>query len=345
MSMEYESRYELEKQRRRELYLQRIRENTALYLEKYTKIYNEYLAHGYQDILNEEMKNLKEELNEAKQSLNVNPEIARDISLNIKKYIYALRGFYKNTIKEQKEILKIRREREILQKEVRKNEKLKRVNQEIKGIKNPIQREIAYKFFIELKNSIYNDSDINITKEIEKIKKISLEKAEEYQQENKQEEIQLDVERVKSAPIEILKEIEQSLKNDDIKKTKKLVDKAEKKILDERIRKETVKSLYKILKKNGFLVEKPKIINGEVIIKAKKPSGNRAYCQIKLDGKFSYKFDNYKGQACKEDIDKFKQGLNKIYGIKIKEEKITWQNPDMLYKDGIKTVSKDEKYL
>ena len=248
-------------------------------------------------------------------------------------------------LKKGKKIEKIKREKEALEKETRKNEQLKKVNNAIKEIKNPIQREIAYGLFLQLKQNISNEKNIDIDKEIEKIKKISLEESLKFQNQCKKDELDTELEKIKSAPKEIIEQIEKSLKDNNIKEVEKLVEKAEQEIMDERIRKETVKALYKTLKENGFLVEKPKIIDGEVIIKAQKPSGNRVYCKVMLDGKFAYKFDNYKGDACKKDINKFKKDLDKIYGVKIEDKKIIWQNPDMIYKDGIKGVSEDEKCL
>jgi len=345
MSSSSEASYELERQRKRELYLSRIRENTSLYLEKYTQLYNEYVSKGYHEVLQEEMKNLKNDLEYIRKNLNSNPELARDESFNVKKYIYALKGFYKNAIQEKAKIEKIRREKEALEKEAKKNEELKKINNAIKEIKNPIQREIAYDLFLQLKQNIKNNNNLNIDKEIEKIKDLSLEESKKFQQQHKKEELSIELEKVQSAPKEIIKEIEKSLQENNVEEAEKLVEKAEQEIMDERIRKETVKALYKTLKEDGFLVEKPKIINGEVIIKAQKPSGNRAYCKVLLDGKFTYKFDNYKGDACKKDIDKFKKDLDKIYGVKIEDKKVTWQNPDMVYKDGIKAVSEDERYL
>ena len=347
MSMGQDAIYELERERKRELYLSRIRENTAFYLEKYQQIYNEYFNKGYTEVLKDEMVNLKEDLEIARNNLNTDPEYAKDISLDIKGYIYALRGFYNNARKEQEQIHKIRIEKEQLQKEAEKDNNLKQINKAIKEIKNPIQREIAYKLFMQLKNKVLN-KDINLIEEIEKIKQISLEKSQEYQKEAKKEELKVEIEKIKKAPNppeELLSKITQELDKNNFEQSEDLIKEADQKILDESIRKETVKSIYKTLKAKGFLVEKPKMINGEVVIKAQKPSGNRAYCKVQLDGKFSYKFDHYKGDSCKKDIELFEKELNNIYGVKIKNKKITWQNPDMIYKDGIKAISEDENYL
>ena len=79
----------------------------------------------------------------------------------------------------------------------------------------------------------------------------------------------------------------------------------------------------KSLKSAGFSVHKPtKTKDGYVKVRAKKPSGNKAFCRINLEGKFEYKFDSYKGMSCLKDINSFETDLEDIYGFKLSDKRV-----------------------
>ncbi|MED5604709.1 hypothetical protein VYE96_04535 [Fusobacterium pseudoperiodonticum] len=112
----------------------------------------------------------------------------------------------------------------------------------------------------------------------------------------------------------------------------KIRSEANKEIIDEKIRYESVKIIVTAIRKRGFLINKDAIKidrkNNQVNIVAQKPSGAKAEFKVYLDGKFVYKFDGYEGQACQDDIKPFMNDLKEIYGMKIEKETEIWSNPD-----------------
>jgi len=118
-------------------------------------------------------------------------------------------------------------------------------------------------------------------------------------------------------------------------------------IIDEKVRKETLKIILKLVRKRGFVVDKSNIKlqkdKNEVIMFAQKASGEFAEFKIYLDGRFIYKFDGYEGQACQEDIEPFLDDLQNIYGIEIIDKKEIWRNPDKLTTKKYQTMKHDSQ--
>lgn len=113
---------------------------------------------------------------------------------------------------------------------------------------------------------------------------------------------------------------------------KALREKATAEIINENVRKETLKVIIKTIESRSFIVDKKNIKidreKNEVRFVAQKLSGERAEFKIYLDGKFIYKFDGYEGQACQEDIEPFMTDLADIYDIKVVKQVDNWSNPD-----------------
>ena len=93
-----------------------------------------------------------------------------------------------------------------------------------------------------------------------------------------------------------------------------------------------VRSLRDALEQVGFVVSKPKRIptdgGDEVLIRAHKPSGPTIH--VRANGSLLYRFDDYQGMQCKDDIDKMLPLLQDIYGIDLSKERVLWQNPDKI---------------
>jgi hypothetical protein len=119
-------------------------------------------------------------------------------------------------------------------------------------------------------------------------------------------------------------------------------DRVDGEIVDETVRREIVKSIYKTLKQVGFIVTPPVVSDEDVLIKAQKTAGQQAEFAIKLDGHFTFKFDNYEGQKCKADIVEVTKQLEEIYGVKLSDKKVLWENPDRI-KKGSKELPQDGK--
>ena len=121
------------------------------------------------------------------------------------------------------------------------------------------------------------------------------------------------------------------------KKVVELENEVDETLISEETRREIVISIIKQLQKQEFTVEKPQLVQTDgknyVKIVAKQPSGKRAICNVDLRGKIAYKFDNYAGMTCLKDIEKFNVDLEKVYSIKLSDERVLWKNPDKLSMD------------
>lgn len=121
-------------------------------------------------------------------------------------------------------------------------------------------------------------------------------------------------------------------KIESVEDIKAIREKATTEIINENVRKETLKVIIKTIETRGFVVDKKNIKidreKNEVRFIAQKLSGERAEFKIYLDGKFIYKFDGYEGQACQEDIEPFMTDLADIYDIKVVKQVDNWSNPD-----------------
>ncbi|WP_104637061.1 coiled-coil domain-containing protein [Helicobacter felis] len=115
-------------------------------------------------------------------------------------------------------------------------------------------------------------------------------------------------------------------------------------IVEENARKEVVISIVKTLRGHEFEVQAPVLKEGAVIIKADRPSGKRVQCRIE-HGKIWYKFDEYEGLTCKEDIAKFEKELEEVYGFKLEDKKVLWENPDRISKGAIDLNNPHKKSL
>ena len=103
-------------------------------------------------------------------------------------------------------------------------------------------------------------------------------------------------------------------------------------VVDERCRKEAVRAVIGALRSTGFVVESPYLQvvgdHDEVVVRAQRPTGNRAEFRVRVDGDLTWHFDGYKGAACKKDIDVVLPKLADIYGVKLSERRVICQNPD-----------------
>lgn len=109
-------------------------------------------------------------------------------------------------------------------------------------------------------------------------------------------------------------------------------DKVDGAIADETVRREVIKAIYLTLKKTGFIVNDPQLMDNVVLLRARKPAGQQAEFKVELDGSLAFKFDNYEGQKCKKDIDEVTALLEDCYGVKLSNRRVLWSNPDRIQK-------------
>ncbi len=133
----------------------------------------------------------------------------------------------------------------------------------------------------------------------------------------------------------------------DVKSIDEANSKVNEAIVDEKIRKETLKIIIKAIKDRGFIVDTKKNLKIDkernvVKLVALKASGQMAEFEIQLNGKFMYHFDEYEGHACKKDIEPFLEDLKNIYDINITHEEIKWENPDKIQTQKYQYINKNK---
>ena len=120
-------------------------------------------------------------------------------------------------------------------------------------------------------------------------------------------------------------------------------------VIEEEVRREAVRAIYQQLRSQEFTVEAPRrfVTEGSdyVRIVARRPSGRRVVCEVDNHGALKYRFDKYEGMTCLKDIEKFNIDLERVYSLKLSEERVLWSNPDRLAKDAYNAVSEDRRTL
>lgn len=361
MSQHIQASYILEKKELERIENEQIRNSTMKYYQEYLKIYNDFVNSDDKDFIVEELIRLKNDLDSIEKNLSVNPIIARDISFEIRNYIYNLRTLAniarKRFIREEQ----IRIEKEAILKTQRQNALVDEFNRFIGEINNPAIYNFASDELKKVKEEIFQDAIVGInilnTKMNNALKEASNKLAEWKEEKLKEhkmsiinEKIESIKEELKSSKIEekaLLKERLEMIVNNldenidienEISEIQKEMDQT---IIDESVRREAVKAVVKQLKSQGFTINPNiKLIQNEkenyVTLHASMPSGKKAICNLTSDGKLIYRFDGYDGMTCLNDIAKFKVDLEKIYSIKLSDEKVLWNNPDEIGKDADK---------
>lgn len=374
MSFEFEGLFDLFGSSRQKINNDRVRNNTEKYYERYSSICNELISQGFDKFIPEEIKRLQSDLDSIQENLEDNPFAARDISMQVQNYIYGLRSLARNAKgnfeRAERERIKKIEEEEKRQRDLEtkhRNEIITAMNKEylntIKEIENPAVQNFCENDLKIIKDKIDsgNISDISVLK---KELNSAINKAEKQAEEWKQKALkEVETEAIKQETNEIKSIIENQVIEDVEKKEKiiktieelkknnmpannikqeinKIQKEIEEVLINEDVRREAVKAIYKQLKSQNFTVEPPKLFkNGNedfVKIVAKMPSGKKAVCNLTNKGKIVYKFDNYEGMTCLKDIQKFNVDLEKIYSVKLSNDRVLWSNPDRIGKDADK---------
>ena len=364
MSRSYEYSYQLEAERRRQIYLNRIAATTEEFYRRYEQQYKEMLSHGLSAYIPSEMSRLESDLARIRDLLVSDPESARDISFEIGSYIRSMSSLATEAREEfdrseRMRVATLRAEREQQQSELM-NEYFKI----LQTITNPIVVNYSISKMQELRKDIENGKLFSST-ELKEISASIISEAEKkasdwkentvkkHYQKNVAQAINEAESRLKSEKIENqektqeflnkINKLRSALENGVIdsntieKKVVELENEVDETLISEETRREIVISIIKQLQKQEFTVEKPQLVQTDgknyVKIVAKQPSGKRAICNVDLCGKIAYKFDNYAGMTCLKDIEKFNVDLEKVYSIKLSDERVLWENPDKLSMD------------
>ena len=364
MSSSYEYSYQLEAERRRQIYLNRIAATTEEFYRRYEQQYREMLSHGLSAYIPSEMSRLESDLARIRDLLVSDPESARDISFDVGSYIRSMSSLAVAARKEFDRSERMRVAALRAEIEQQQNELMNEYFKILQTITNPIVVNYSISKMQELRKDIENGK-LSSSTELKEISASIISEAEKkasdwkenivkkHRQKNVAQGINEAESRLKSEKIENQEKTQEFLNkinklrsalesgaidsNTIEKKVVELENEVDETLISEETRREIVISIIKQLQKQEFTVEKPQLVQTDgknyVKIVAKQPSGKRAICNVDLRGKIAYKFDNYAGMTCLKDIEKFNVDLEKVYSIKLSDERVLWENPDKLSMD------------
>lgn len=371
MSRSYDAAYELERQQRQAMFNARVRATTETFYRRYMEQYDQMVKAGYEEFILDEMKMLRNDLDEIRDNLSNNPGHARTVSQRVGRYISNLHGLGR-AAQQQAELNERLRKDEL--KRVLEESQANLLNvyyEEIKALRNPITIELAKQDLNNIKQTMLNkkfsskaEADQYVSALKSQIKEVvskaeikAVERKKKQKEEKEKEGMLAQVEELKNnlkaekledesrkrqliAELESLQiriEAAEVASTDLVQTMEKLTEEVDDAVITEAVRKEVVKSIVKQLRSQEFIVEQPVIISqGEkdyVKVVAKKPSGKKAECRIDLNGKIKYKFDSYEGMTCLKEIEKFNVDLKNIYSVTLSDERVLWENPNKISKD------------
>lgn len=364
MSSSYEYSYALEAARRRQIYLNRISSTTEQFYNRYNQQYREMQNRGFAAYIPSEMSRLASDLSRIRSLLTSDPEEARDLSFEVGSYIRSMYSLASGAREQFERAERMRVDAIRAEREHQQNALMKEYFDILQTITNPIVVNYSISEMQQIRNDIESGrltSSTELRMKSSGIISSAERKATEWKESEVKRNRQKDVtqaineaeERLKSEKIENQEKTQEFLNkisklkagletgavDADIveKQVVSLESEVDELLISEETRRETVMAIIKQLKKQEFTVEKPQLVQTDgknyVKIVAKQPSGKRAVCNVDLHGKIAYKFDNYAGMTCLKDIEKFNVDLEKVYSVKLSDERVLWQNPDRLSMD------------
>ena len=355
MSHEYDAIYELERKRREELERKRAAEFSEKAYKEISARFSEMKNAEYDSYIPDEMGELERNMKSIANLLKTDVFEAQSLCYQVQNSLSSM-DFLVRAAKEEFARQERLRYEEIQRQKAEAKSKLEQAfYTQLGEIKNPAVANFAVKDLESIKSKIQNEA-ISSEEELAKQLKIVCEQADERAKKWKEEKIAILSAQIDSAIkatesekfenadnknklINEMKTLKDSLtaessESEIVEKLNTIRSSVDDSLIDEEVRRETVKAIMKELKSQEFTVEKPQIFgtgkDSYVLIKAKKPSGKQATCKISLEGKLNYRFDKYEGMTCLKDIEKFNVDLEKIYSVKFSDERVIWENPDRL---------------
>ncbi len=365
MSQLFRARFDLEAQRRREQQLAQLRDTARALFHRFSAIVQGIARTGHHRYVAAEYKRAQQDLTAIQANLETAPEVAHQASTRLSTYVTGLPALATEAARQFEERA-IQRARELEeQRRQAKSAIAAFFLDQLQTIQDPIVRDFAYDEIRALQRSYegralgagqFEAEKSGLQQRIQAVRAAAEQKAAVWKQQKQAEvlpaaqkalvEIQREeiVRHVEENPrvlqdvlagLDALQErlsrgvtIEAAAVQKELQAAAARAGEA---IVDERCRKETIKAVVRSLEAVGFVVERPRRQRegeaDEVVVLARKPSGRAAEFRVALDGGLTYKFDHYEGMACKKDIDKVLPVLQEVYGIKLSDERVLWQNP------------------
>lgn len=363
--MSHEAEYYLQLARRQAIRLARIRETTRGYLDHYREMLGDFTRDRLQDYIPDEIRGLQQDLENAQNNLDSNPEYARDVSRRIQSYVHGLRRMARATQFQQEQADRERRRQEAEERAAKKSEAMSTFYAAIRKIKNPAVQNFAQDGLTAVRKSVEAgtlQSSTDIDAAVAKVIAAAEVKAAEWKKNT--------LETVKRESIgDQIAEIKNQISSEDFDATEKQktlasldallgrqeagesletiqdsiseIDKtAEEKVVSEDARKMVVKSIVRILRGQGFDITSNSVTlekqDDQTVVKivGAKANGRHAEIRVTDTGKMRWRFDRYEGMGCMKDIKPLQEDLKKLY-INLSDERVIWENPDRIGKDSM----------
>jgi hypothetical protein len=354
MSKYVDVRYELERRQRQELFDQRVREKTRSFIDRYSKVLADVDSQGLREYVGSEYEVLQGEVGHLARLVESDPASARDASIELGNRIHALprlaRAMRQEAARAEREA-----EQQRVEMQIRAREEIELTWQhELAAWSDPYARRLAFAALGQLRARLMGPGSRTTVDELRaamsnvrqvyelksqetRIREANLAEAEAAAHTVQQCRDDIKLERGPAA--ERAQELGAALAGlgeatpDEVsRRLVAIARELDAAVVDESCRREVVQAVYRALEDAGFVIEKPRIVrdadSDEVVIVARRPAGAQAIFKIELSGRLNYKFDHYRGSECKKDIDAVLPRLQSVYGIKLSDDRVLWQNPD-----------------
>lgn len=363
MSRASEYSYELERAKQQALYRARAGQQAERAYWDYMRQYEQMRRDGYAAYIPEEMRRLESDLDRIRQLLTKDPEEAREVSFEVGSYILQL-GHLARAAREQFDCAERMRQEALREQARERKNALQTEYYRQVGEISPAVVHFAQADLQKLQTALTAgklDSMQMLQKEMAAARKSAEIQAAQWRKEagdtaKKQAvlsrldeaEASIGSEKIEDrekalALVEHVRSLRESLRTGAMDPTSteqalsQVEDRVDELVVTEQVRRQAVAAFVKLLQDQEFTVSPPVLVRSGggnyVKITAQRPSGNRVECRFDLSGKMKYKFEHYKGMACLKDIEKVKVDLDRIYSVKLSDERVLWENPDRLSRD------------
>ena len=329
---------------------------------RYRSQYEEMARKHYAAYIPDEMRRLASDLASIQELLVFNPTRAREISFQVGSYISGMHSLGRAAINQFERAERMRQEAAHQQKRESQNAMMKQYYDQVGAI-SPAAVHFAQTELEGIRAAIQSGGISS--GELQRKLSVAIRAAEEKAVEWKQEKLaagrkEAAISRLEETERSIIKSLVEDRKQVDtlIERVRRMKDdicagkidadaadaeiasveeSVEDTMVTEEVRRQTVKAFIKLLRQQDFTVEKPVLVEegSESYVKftAQRPSGNRAVCRFDNHGKVRYKFDQYEGMSCLKDIQTVQTELERVYSVKLSDERVLWENPNRITKD------------
>lgn len=342
MSKAEDLRWRLEREREQALQEAQARETASRLLDRHEDLLSDLQAQGLDAYVPEEARQVRQELARARAMLQADPAAARTLGTEIGPRVHGLPALARAAVRAAREA-ELRAEAEREAREQAMLDELEQVwRAALTAWDDALARQLAVPALSQLRREMLQReraaTPAQLQEGIERVRLQACGRADAVRQAAVQEAEAAAARQLRhqlkqsgeeapdaAAAHELASRMAQALEQQD------------RQAVDETARREVVCAVNKALLDAGFVVEKPRRVreggSDEVVLRAARPAGAEATFRVDLGGAMHYAFDRYEGTACRRDIERVLPRLETVYGIRLSDRRVVWENPDDLHHD------------